>query len=279
MSATALKQISRSKSFDGFICKYSHWSEVCQCEMKFNIYLPCSKEKLPALYFLSGLTCTEDNFIHKSGALQYASEYKLILIAPDTSPRNCGIAGEDASWDFGTGAGFYVDATQKPWSNHYRMYSYITEELPRIINENFAVQGKVGVFGHSMGGHGALTVFLKNPTKYTSVSAFAPICHPIGCPWGIKAFTGYLGEDETTWKEYDACELLKKYEGDVEILVDQGMADNFLSQLMPDSLMAACKEKKNVKLVYRAHEEYDHSYYFISTFIKDHIKWHANKLN
>ncbi|KAI3657141.1 hypothetical protein MP638_002333 [Amoeboaphelidium occidentale] len=257
--------------------------------MKFNIYLPPSYEsaqgKLAAVYFLSGLTCTEDNFVQKAGALQHFADKNLILIAPDTSPRNCGIEGENESWDFGTGAGFYVDATEKPWSAHYKMYSYITKELYGLIANNFKVDtAKVGIFGHSMGGHGALTIYFKNSDKFKSVSAFAPICNPLNCPWGVKAFTGYLGnQNKEKWEDYDATKLLLKYDKNAEILIDQGAADNFLTgevnQLLPAAFTRAASAKSNVKLTYREHEGYDHSYYFISTFIGTHVQWHAEKLS
>uniref|UniRef100_UPI00202163C6 S-formylglutathione hydrolase-like n=1 Tax=Myodes glareolus TaxID=447135 RepID=UPI00202163C6 len=220
--------------------------------------------------------------ITKSGFQQAASEHGLVVIAPDTSPRSCNIKGEDDSWDFGTGAGFYVNATEDPWKTNYRMYSYITEELPKLINANFPVDPqRMSIFGHSMGGHGALICALKNPGKYKSVSAFAPICNPVLCPWGKKVFNGYLGPDESKWKAYDATCLVKSSLGSqIDILIDQGKDDEFLTngQLLPDNFLAACTEKK-VPVVYRLQEGYDHSYYFIATFITDHIRHHAKYLN
>ncbi|KAF3825825.1 hypothetical protein GH733_006652 [Mirounga leonina] len=246
----ALKQISSNKCFGGLQKVFEHDSVELNCKMKFAIYLPPKAEtgKCPALYWLSGLTCTEQNFISKAGYHQAASEHGLVVIAPDTSPRGCNIKGEDESWDFGTGAGFYVDATEDPWKTNYRMYSYVTEELPQLINANFPVDPqKMSIFGHSMGGHGALICALKNPGKYKSVSAFAPICNPVLCPWGKKAFSGYLGTDQSKWKAYDATHLVKSYPGSqLDILIDQGKDDQFLSdgQLLPDNFIAACTEKK-----------------------------------
>uniref|UniRef100_A0A8C2HB73 S-formylglutathione hydrolase n=1 Tax=Cyprinus carpio TaxID=7962 RepID=A0A8C2HB73_CYPCA len=250
-------------------------SSELKCKMKFAIYLPPKAEssKCPVLYWLSGLTCTEQNFITKAGSQQAASEHGIIIVAPDTSPRGCNIEGEEESWDFGTGAGFYVNATQEPWKTNYRMYSYVTEELPRLINSNFpADPEKMSISGHSMGGHGALIC---------SVSAFAPICNPIQCAWGQKAFSGYLGPDKSTWELYDATVLAESYSGpELDILIDQGRDDQFLSasQLLPDNLIAACSKKK-IPVVFRLQQGYDHSYHFIFSFINDHIKHHAKYLN
>jgi len=249
--------------------------------MKFAVYLPprAKSESVPVLYFLSGLTCTEENFITKAGAQQFAAKYGVVLVAPDTSPRGSGIPGENDDWDFGTGAGFYVDATHEPWSQHYRMYSYITRELPALVAEYFPVRSdRQGIFGHSMGGHGALVCALRNPDQYRSVSAFAPIVAPIRAPWGQKAFNGYLGSDQETWKAYDATELVLTQPFKHPILIDQGTADQFLEkQLMPDVFQQAC-EKAGQSLILRMQEGYDHSYYFISTFVEDHIRHHAEAL-
>lgn len=251
--------------------------------MKFGIYLPPQAEnnKVPVVYWLSGLTCTEQNFITKAGAQRVASELGLIVVAPDTSPRGVNIEGEDDSYDFGSGAGFYVDATEEKWKNNYRMYSYITSELPKVINSNFNTKpDKVSIFGHSMGGHGALICALKNPGQFCSVSAFAPISNPIQAPWGIKAFTGYLGTDQSKWKEYDATELVKSYQGpQLNVLVDQGASDNFYveKQLLPENFKAATVAN-NVDMVLRMQEGYDHSYYFIATFVEDHLRHHAKHL-
>ncbi len=215
----------------------------------------------------------------KSGVQKYAAEYGLILIAPDTSPRNSGIEGEDKDWDFGTGAGFYVDATETPWRSHYQMYSYVVQELPALITEHFPIlPERQGIFGHSMGGHGALVCALRNPNQYKSVSAFSPIVAPMRCPWGQKAFTNYLGENKETWRDYDATELIKKVKFHSPILIDQGTADKFLiEQLMPEVFEQACSEvNQPLKLNYC--EGYDHSYYFIASFIEDHIRHHAAAL-
>ncbi|KAL0623850.1 S-formylglutathione hydrolase [Plecturocebus cupreus] len=279
----ALKQISSNKCFGGLQKVFKHDSVELNCKMKFTVYLPPKAEtvKCPALYWLSGLTCTEQNFISKSGYHQAASEHGLV-IAPDTSPRGCNMKGEDESWDFGTGAGFYVDTTEDPWKINYRMYSYVTGELPQLINASFPVDPqRTSIFGHSIGGHGALICALKNPGKYKSVSAFAPICNPVLCPWGKKAFSGYLGKDQSKWKAYNATQLVKSYPGSqLDIQIDQGKDDQFLldGQLLPDNFIAACTEKK-IPVVFRLQEVYDHSYSFIATFITYHIRHHAKYLN
>jgi S-formylglutathione hydrolase len=249
--------------------------------MKFAVYLPpqAQTETVPVLYYLSGLTCTEENFTTKAGAQQFAAKYGVMLVAPDTSPRQTGIPGEDDDWDFGSGAGFYVDATQQPWQTHYQMYSYITRELPALIADHFPGNPeRQGIFGHSMGGHGALICALKNPRQYRSVSAFAPIVAPMRCPWGQKAFTGYLGSDQATWRAYDASELVRTTQLDSPILIDQGTADAFLDkQLMPQVFQQACAEAGQ-PLTLRMQQGYDHSYYFIATFMEDHLRHHAERL-
>ena len=237
---------------------------------------------MPALFYLAGLTCTEETFPIKAGAQRYAAEHGIALISPDTSPRGAGVPDESAAWDFGVGAGFYVDATQEPWSKHYRMYSYVTQDLREAVLAELPVNGdRLGIFGHSMGGHGALVLALRNPELYRSVSAFAPIAAPSRCPWGVKAFSGYLGDDREAWKQYDASELVKSAsagrfaEG---ILIDQGLADQFLAeQLYPEVFEAAAAEAGQ-KVMLRRHEGYDHGYYFISTFIGEHIAHHARVL-
>lgn len=280
----ALTQVSSNKCAGGHQKVFEHDSSELQCKMKVAVYLPpkAESDKCPVFYWLSGLTCTEQNFITKAGAQQTAAEHGIIIVAPDTSPRGCGIEGEDESWDFGTGAGFYVDATQEPWKTNYRMYSYITDELPKLINANFPTDpDRMSISGHSMGGHGALVCTLRNPGKYKAVSAFAPICNPIQCPWGQKAFSGYLGADKSTWEAYDATVLAASYEGpQLDILIDQGGDDQFLSssQLLPDHLIAACSAKK-IPVVFRRQPGYDHSYFFIYSFMSDHIKHHAKYLN
>jgi len=253
-----------------------------KCVLPFIYHLKYTlkkKKERPVLLWLSGLSCTEQNFITKSAFQESATEYGFIVVAPDTSPRNLNIPGEDDSYDFGSGAGFYLDAIQDPWKKNYRMYSYITKELFELINSNFpTLPNKWGIFGHSMGGHGALTCFFKNPDKFKSVSAFAPICNPINCPWGQKAFSGYLGDDnKDAWKEYDACELVKKYNGhDVEILIDQGDADDFYkqAQLLPKNLIEAANSNDKVVIDMKMREGYDHSYFYITSFIDDHFEHH-----
>ena len=251
--------------------------------MRFSIYLPqyqnqeiekAADQKFPVLYWLSGLTCTDENFMQKAGAQRLASELGIAIVAPDTSPRGENIA-DDEAYDLGKGAGFYLNATQAPWAKHYQMYDYIVHELPKIIEDNFPVSAQRAIAGHSMGGHGALMIGLKNPNMFTSISAFSPICNPINCPWGQKAFTAYLGKDEATWGQYDASLLLKNAAQPLPILVDQGEADNFLQeQLKPETLEASIKAK-STSFELRRHEGYDHSYYFIASFIEDHLRFHA----
>jgi len=276
--------VSSSKCFGGLQKVFSHESTELKCKMNFAVYVPKEAtektETLPVLYWLSGLTCTEQNFIQKSGFQRFAAAHKIIVVAPDTSPRECNIEGENDSYDFGTGAGFYVDATEEKWKKNYRMYSYVTKELPELINSNFHVNGRQSIFGHSMGGHGALICGLKNAGLYKSVSAFSPICHPSEVPWGKKAFAGYLGNDKAKWAEYDASELVKNYKGpDLHILIDQGDVDNFFKdgQLLPEAFGAASKAA-GVPAQIRMQAGYDHSYFFIATFIEDHISHHAKFL-
>ena len=278
---THLNLISEYKSFDGKLGFYSHPSSTCNGEMRFAVYQPpqATQKPVPVLYFLSGLTCTEETFMVKSGVQKYAAKYGLMLVAPDTSPRNTGIPGENDDWDFGTGAGFYVDATVEPWASHYRMYSYVVHELPSLIAQHFPVQPEQqGIFGHSMGGHGAIVCAIRNPQQYKSVSAFAPIAAPIRCPWGEKAFSRYLGKEKESWRAYDASELVRQLGYHSSILIDQGTADKFLKeQLLPQVFEQACAAV-NQPLNLRYHEGYDHSYYFIASFIEDHIRHHANSL-
>jgi S-formylglutathione hydrolase len=250
--------------------------------MRFGVFLPPQAEarRVPVLYWLSGLTCTEENFIVKAGAQRVAAQLGLALVVPDTSPRGLKIPGEAESWDFGLGAGFYVDATQPPWSSGYRMYSYVAKELPELVASSFPVDAKrSGLFGHSMGGHGALTIALKNPEYYKSVSAFAPISSPMRCPWGEKALNGYLGPEGAAWREYDATALLEDrgWRGP-SLLVDQGTSDSFLqTQLKPELLEEACRRAR-VGLELRLQEGYDHSYFFIASFIEDHLRFHSRNL-
>lgn len=250
--------------------------------MRFGVYLPpqAAAARVPVLYWLSGLTCTEENFVVKAGAQRVAAELGLAIVVPDTSPRGLGIPGEGDSYDFGLGAGFYVDATEPPWSSGYRMYSYVTAELRKLVEASFSVDpSRVGIFGHSMGGHGALTIALKNPGIYRSVSAFAPISAPMSCPWGQNALGGYLGSDRARWRDYDTTALLEDrgWKGP-PLLVDQGTHDQFLdTQLRPDLLEAACA-RNGVPLDLRLRDGYDHSYFFIATFIDDHLRFHARHL-
>ncbi|XP_065354917.1 S-formylglutathione hydrolase [Calliphora vicina] len=282
----SLKLLSTNKCFEGEQRVYSHDSTTLGCEMKFGVYVPPSmledKTECPVLYFLSGLTCTQDNFIHKSGVQQYAAKHGLVVVNPDTSPRGLNIEGENDAYDFGTGAGFYINATQEPWSKNYQMFSYVTHELVELINKTFAVlPNKKGIFGHSMGGHGALVCALKNPGQYQSVSAFAPISNPMECPWGQKAFKGYLGDDQEAWKQWDATHLAKNYAGaPLELFVDQGSEDDFLKQkqLLPDNLLGATANNDHLQTIYKLREGYDHSYYYIASFVGEHIDYHAKLL-
>ncbi len=277
---TEVTTISEARCFDGTQGFYSHVSELCNGTMRFAVYQPpqaLAGAKVPVVTYLSGLTCTEENFVIKAGAQQGASELGLMVVAPDTSPRGQNIPGEDDAYDLGTGAGFYLDATREPWSKAYNMYSYITRELPAVLAAGFpaADLGRQGIFGHSMGGHGALTIHLKHPETYSSVSAFAPISAPLRCPWGEKAFTNYLGPDREAWRAYDASELIRTRPSGAKILVDQGTADEFLeAQLKPDLLAEAC-EAAGQAFELRLQAGYDHSYYFIQSFMADHLRHHA----
>ena len=287
-SQPELELISEHGCFGGQQRFYRHDAQMIGLPMRFSVFLPpqaridAAGGKVPALVFLAGLTCNEETFMTKAGAQQLAAELGLALIAPDTSPRGAGVAGESDSWDFGVGAGFYLDATQAPWDKNYRMESYITAELLPLIAANLPIDAaRLGIFGHSMGGHGALTLALRHPEQFKSVSAFAPICAPAHCAWGKKAFTGYLGKDTSTWAAHDASALMAAmgaapYPGG--ILVDQGLADKFLAdQLNPDQLEAACAAIGQ-PLTLRRHAGYDHGYYFIASFMADHLKHHARQL-
>jgi len=260
---------------------YSHESAFCAGPMTFSVFVPPHEvgARLPVLYYLSGLTCNDEVFPIKAGAQRVAAELGLVLVVPDTSPRDTGIDGATEDWDFGEGAGFYLDATQAPWDQRFNMYSYVTRELPAVINEHFPVDdGRAGIFGHSMGGHGALTIALKNPEQYRSVSAFAPIVAPMQVPWGHKALPRYLGENREAWKQYDACELVRARPFHDTILIDQGLADAFLEeQLQPERFEAACAEAGQT-LTLRRHSGYEHGYYFIQTFVEDHLRHHARAL-
>jgi S-formylglutathione hydrolase len=284
MASAAFEVISQHRSFGGVVGFYRHDAATTACSMRFSVFTPPQAEKgrVPVLYYLAGLTCTEETFMMKAGAQRIASELGLMLVAPDTSPRGVKVPGDSDSWDFGVGAGFYVDATEEPWSRHYRMYSYVTQELPALINADFAIDPqRVGIFGHSMGGHGALVMALKNPERYRSVSAFAPIAAPKTCPWGEKAFAGYLGADKGQWSGYDATELVAQVKDVARrpaILIDQGTSDQFLQQQLRPQLFEAAAKKVGYPVTLRHQTGYDHGYYFISTFMEDHLRHHDRTL-
>ena len=275
-----MERIEQRASFGGWQEVWKHSSSSLQCEMKLAVYLPPAAlkgEKCPVLYWLSGLTCTEQNFITKAGAQRYAAEHGIAIVCPDTSPRGEDVADAEG-YDLGKGAGFYVNATQAPWAAHYQMHDYVVDELPALIEAHFPVTEARAISGHSMGGHGALVCALRNPGRYRSVSAFSPIVAPMQVPWGQQAFAAYLGDDVATWAQYDACELIKVAMETLPLLVDQGAADEFLAtQLRPDVLRAAC-DAAGHPLTLRMHPGFDHSYYFIASFIGEHIGHHAGNL-
>ena len=280
----SIETISEHSCFGGMVGYYRHASQVNHCDMQFSVFVPPQAEQgpVPAVTFLSGLTCTEETFMMKSGAQRIAAELGLMLIAPDTSPRGDDVPDDpDGAYDFGLGAGFYLNATEAPWNTHYHMYDYLTRELQDAVFDSFpGDRGRQSITGHSMGGHGALTVGLKNPDIYQSFSAFAPICSPVNCPWGQKAFSNYLGNDQSSWNEYDATGIVRGLERvpQNKILIDQGLADTFLEQeLHPHLFESACHDR-GVSLELRRHDGYDHGYFFISTFIEDHLRQHADVL-
>ncbi len=277
----ALETVSRNRSHGGVQGVYRHQSAVTKTAMTFAAFVPdhAPGMRLPVLWYLSGLTCTHANVTEKGDYRAACAEHGVIFIAPDTSPRGEGLP-DDAAYDFGQGAGFYVDATQAPWATHFQMRAYIEAELPTIVAKNFAVadMGLQGITGHSMGGHGALTIGLRNPARFASISAFAPICSPMNCPWGVKALSGYLGEDRGLWRDYDACALIDDGARTAELLIDQGGDDTFLAeQLKPEMLADACT-RAGIDLTLRMQPGYDHSYYFISSFLAEHVRWHAERL-
>lgn len=284
-----MKEISANRSFEGWHKQFEHQSECLQCNMRFAIYLPPqlfsalaeSTAKVPVLYWLSGLTCTDENFMQKAGAQRMAAELGMAIVAPDTSPRGEGVPDDSqGSYDLGLGAGFYVNATQPPWQTHYKMYDYVVHELPDLIEQHFPVTRQRALAGHSMGGHGALSIGLKHPERYTSISAFSPITNPLHCPWGRKAFRAYLGDDEKQWAMYDSCSLMANSHPDqrLPILIDQGEDDPFLEeQLKPEAIQKVARDT-DYPLVLRRHEGYDHSYYFIASFIDDHLQFHSKHL-
>lgn len=272
--------ISCTKSFGGWLKRYKHLSSSTGTEMTFAIYLPpqAQNDSVPVLYWLSGLTCTDENFMQKAGAQKRAAELGMAIVCPDTSPRGTHFPEEHDKYDFGSGAGFYVNATEAPWSKNYHMYDYVVTELPEVIQSNFPVTDQCSISGHSMGGHGAIICALKNPGKYQSLSAFAPISNPINCPWGEKALKGYLGRDTEAWKAWDSCELIAVTEEKLPLLVDQGQADDFMEdQLKPEALKVACAAA-DYPLEQRIQPGYDHSYFFIASFIDDHLRHHAKAL-
>jgi S-formylglutathione hydrolase len=276
-----IENLSANKSFGGWHKQYSHYSQTLNCTMRFAVYLPpqvSEGQEVPVVYWLSGLTCSDENFMHKAGAQAIAAELGIAIVAPDTSPRGDEVA-DDEAYDLGQGAGFYLNATEAPWNRHYHMYDYVVEELPTLIESTFPVSNKRSIAGHSMGGHGALTIAMRNPERYSSVSAFSPICNPMNCPWGQKAFTAYLGTDRDSWRAHDASELMRLATTFVPALVDQGESDDFLvEQLQPEVLQAAANAS-GYPLELGLHEGYDHSYYFIASFIEAQLRFHARHLS
>jgi S-formylglutathione hydrolase len=282
MAQQAPEQIDANQSFGGQQLRYKHQSALLNCEMTFSIYLPpqASQGPVPVLYWLSGLTCTDENFVQKAGAQQHAAEHGIAIVCPDTSPRGEGVADDpDAAYDMGLGAGFYVNATQQPWAEHYQMYSYVVDELPALINAQFPVDGqRAAISGHSMGGHGALSIALKNPGQFKSVSAFSPICSPLNCPWGHKTLGNYLGADRDSWAQYDTVALVAEATEHLPVLVDQGEADNFLDEQLKTPLLIEAAKHAGFPMEIRMQPEYDHSYFFIATFIGEHMAFHARVL-
>jgi S-formylglutathione hydrolase len=273
--------VSKVKSFGGWQLRYKHRSEVLSCDMHFSLYLPPQAEtaKVPVLYWLSGLTCTDENFVTKAGAQQYAALHGVAIVAPDTSPRGDDVPDDpEGAWDFGLAAGFYVNATQAPWSTHYRMYDYVLDELPSVLQDQPLDLQSAAISGHSMGGHGAMTIALNNPERYKSVSAFAPICAPSQVPWGHKAFGNYLGDDKSTWLKHDTVALVEKADTHLPILVDQGLDDGFLEEQLRPELLIAASEQAGYPMTIRQHEGYDHSYFFIASFFAEHMGFHARHL-
>jgi len=278
-----MELLSTNASFGGEHRRYRHTSATLECQMEFAIFLPPQALaepgfKVPVLYWLSGLTCNDENFMQKAGAQKLAAELGLAIVCPDTSPRGVNLPGEDDSYDFGSGAGFYVNATEQPWAPHYRMYDYVVKELPQLVESEMPVSAEKSISGHSMGGHGALICALKNPGLYRSVSAFAPVAHPVECPWGQKAFAGYLGGNQEQWNQWDATLLIADAQERLPLLIDQGTADQFLAeQLNPQALVRAC-HSVNHPVTLRMQSGYDHSYFFIASFIDDHLHHHAEAL-
>lgn len=277
-----MKEIANNKIFGGQQLQFEHQSSTLNSTMQFSVFLPpqASSAKVPVLYWLSGLTCTDQNFVTKAGAQRAAAKHGIAIVCPDTSPRGDEVPDDpEKSWDFGLGAGFYVNATQKPWAEHYQMYDYVVAELPALINAGLPIDGeRASISGHSMGGHGALTIALKNPSSYKSVSAFSPIVSPMNCPWGHKALGLYIGDDREQWKQYDSCELVRASEQHLPMLVDQGEADNFLAEQLKTELLIKALQEAEYSAEVRMQPGYDHSYFFIASFIEDHIRFHAEHL-
>lgn len=275
----ALTLIQEQRCFSGRQLRYQHDSAVLNCRMQFSVFLPpqAATSKVPVLYWLSGLTCTDENFSTKAGAQRMAAELGIALVMPDTSPRGEDVA-DDPTYDLGCGAGFYVNATQAPWAAHYQMYDYILTELPELLEVELPFSDRRAIAGHSMGGHGALVIALRNQDRFTSVSAFSPIVNPMNCPWGQKAFSAYLGSDTNTWAQYDACALLTANGAALPILVDQGTADNFLVEQLKTEQIINAAQSVSAQLTLRLQPDYDHSYYFIASFIEDHLRFHAKFL-
>ncbi len=277
----SLETLSSNKAFGGWQNVYKHASSACSCDMVFAVYLPPQAEQapVPVLWYLSGLTCTHENAMTKAGLQTYAAQYGVAVVYPDTGPRGDNVP-DDEGFDHGQGAGFYLNATQTPWVEHFQMYDYIVKELPKLLADELGDKldlSRQGITGHSMGGHGALTIALKNPDQYQSLSAFAPIVNPSQSEWGRRQFTDYLGEDESTWAQYDATLLLREKGWDKDILIDQGLGDQFLDYLKPEAFATALNETRTAGTL-RTHQGYDHSYFFVSSFAEDHMRWHAERL-
>ncbi|MEP4484568.1 MAG: S-formylglutathione hydrolase [Halioglobus sp.] len=277
-----MEQIAANRCFEGSQLRFTHAASTTQCDMNFSVFLPPAVDEgpVPVVYWLSGLTCTDENFVQKAGAQRYAAEHGVAIIAPDTSPRGDDVPDDaEGAWDFGLGAGFYVNATQSPWDTHYQMYDYITQELPAVVAEHFSVDTqRSAIMGHSMGGHGALTIALKNPAQYRSVSAFSPIVAPTQCPWGEKALGHYLGDSRESWRAYDTCELIRSGAQALPMLVDQGEADDFLDEQLKTGLLEQACVDTGYAATIRRQPGYDHSYFFIASFIGSHIAFHAKAL-
>jgi len=272
--------VAQNKAFEGLIIRYEHIADTLQCNMRLSVFLPpaAQQRSVPVLLWLSGLTCTDENFMQKAGVQRIAAQLGIAIVAPDTSPRGLALPGEDESYDLGTGAGFYLNATQAPWQGHYNMFDYVTEELPRWISAHLPVTEAMSISGHSMGGHGAMICGFKKPSLYQSISAFAPICNPVNAPWGIKAFSAYLGEDPQSWAEYDATALVGKASAKRPLLIDQGTEDEFLTEQLQLSAFEAAAQTANYPAEIHHRKGYDHSYYFIATFIESHLRFHASFL-